>query len=84
MNLRIDTEAVDYSVVVRIAGDLKGRGVNELDKVCCTLYSSLDLDLTHLVSVDTVGLTLLRKLRDRGAKLRNASPLIQLLLEKNL
>ena len=83
MNLRIDTEAIDSAMVVKIAGDLTEVGVNELDKVCSATYSSLVLDLTHLVSTDTAGLSLLRKLRNMGAELRNASPLIRLLLEEN-
>jgi anti-anti-sigma regulatory factor len=84
VNLRIDTEAVDSAVVVKIAGDLTEVGVSELDKVCSAIYGSLMLDLTHLVSIDTAGLTLLRKLHTMGAELRNASPLIQLRLKENL
>jgi anti-anti-sigma regulatory factor len=83
MSLRIDTEAVGSAVVVKIAGDLTEIGVTELDRECDSISSSVVLDLAYLDSVDTAGLTLLRKLRDIGADLRNVSPLIQLLLEEN-
>lgn len=83
MSLRIDTEAVGSAVVVKIAGDLTEIGVTELDRECDSISSSVVLDLAYLDSVDTAGLTLLRKLRDMGADLRNVSPLIQLLLEEN-
>ena len=83
MGLRIDTEFKVSSTVLRIAGNLAGQSVSELEKVSSDLSGRLELDLSNLKWADTQGIDAIRRLRDGGAKVRNASPLIRMLLNKN-
>jgi len=54
---------------VHLAGRLAEAQVCELRRVCVEAVGRLRLDLTDLVSLDTVGVDVLRRLRDDGAAL---------------
>jgi hypothetical protein len=54
---------------VHLAGRLSETQVCELQRVCGEAIGPLSLDLTDLVSLDMVGVDVLRRLRDEGAVL---------------
>jgi hypothetical protein len=66
--------------VIRLAGWLEGEAVAELERVVSGCAEPLRIDLAELRSADPAGLTVLRALRARGARLVGASPYIRLLL----
>ena len=82
MGLRIDTETNGSSTVLRIAGNLTEQSVRELESISSDQSGTLVLDLSNLKWADTQGINAIRRLRDSGAKVRNASPLIHMLLTK--
>ena len=74
------TEAVDCWIgvvdetdrrLVRLAGRLSVAQVPELLGACANV-TSIQLDLTELVSVDAAGIEALQRLRDQGAALTGA------------
>lgn len=81
MQLRISEERLEEATVVRVAGRLVGEGVEELSRTCTTSSRPLHIDLSGLLQVDEIGLSLLRALRDSGAVLSGVSPFIQMLIE---
>jgi len=81
MLLRITEERLGGVTVVQVAGRLVGEGVEELARVSAASPRPLRVDLTALLQVDEIGLSLLRSLRASGAELAGVSPFIGLLLE---
>jgi hypothetical protein len=81
MLLRITEERLEGATVMLVAGGLCGEGVEELNRACRAASGSLRLDLTDLQQADELGLSLLRSLRESGAKLVGVSPFIDLLLQ---
>jgi hypothetical protein len=66
--------------LVRLAGHLSDAQVSELLQVCSDT-SSLELNLSELISADAVGIDSLRRLRAAGASLVGAHGSIQLKLD---
>ena len=64
--------------VVRLAGRLAAEQVDELLEVCRGAAAGAQLHLRDLVSVDDVALDVLRQLRDRGYRLTDVTPYMQL------
>jgi anti-anti-sigma regulatory factor len=81
MTVRIETSAEGTKTIVRVAGRLEERAVNEFAKTCLSVEGELVLDLTHLRSADPAGIGEIQKLVQGGADLRGASPYIELLLD---
>ena len=54
---------------MHLAGRLGEAQASELRRVCKQLVGPIRLDLTELVSLDAVGVDVLRRLRDDGATL---------------
>ncbi|MGH9365636.1 MAG: hypothetical protein ACRD1B_10305 [Thermoanaerobaculia bacterium] len=81
MTLKISSEHKAENTVVRVEGRLEGEGVAELDRVCRGAARPLHLELGSLLSLDEVGVGLLRSLVASGATVTGASPYIRLLLE---
>jgi hypothetical protein len=81
MMVRIDTTLEDSKTIVSVAGRLASLGVCEFLKTCNSVEDELVLDLTGLRSADTEGISAIRELACKGAKLRGVSPFIRLLLE---
>src|SRR5262249_23192796 len=79
--LRLTVTAADAHTVIRVDGRLSGEGVLELDGVCRKARRPLELDLTHLSTVDDPGVATLRRLPRRGVLLAPASPSGRLLLK---
>jgi hypothetical protein len=66
--------------IMRLEGWLEGEAVAELERVVSGRAEPLRIELAELRSADPAGLTVLRALRARGARLVGASPYIRLLL----
>jgi anti-anti-sigma regulatory factor len=79
--VRIDTTLEDSKTIVSVAGRLAGLGVCEFLKICNSVEDELVLDLTGVRSADSEGISAIRELACKGAKLRGVSPFIRLLLE---
>jgi hypothetical protein len=66
--------------VVRLAGRLSAAHVPELLRACAE-ESTLELDLTDLVSADMTGIDALQRIRGAGASLTGAPGYIQMKLD---
>jgi hypothetical protein len=67
--------------VIRVDGWLTAEETAELERAIGDLGHRVTLDLAELRSADRAAVEVLRSLRERGTELRNASPMIALLLE---
>jgi anti-anti-sigma regulatory factor len=66
---RIEVARARQGHVIYLAGRFNSAQVSELRQLCATLTPPLRIDLTDLLSVDTVGLDVLRRLRQGGTEL---------------
>ena len=82
MTVRITPNQDGPLSVVRVDGWLTANETAELERAVGGAGSRVALDLTELRSADGAALEILRSLRERGAELRNVSPMITLLLER--
>jgi anti-anti-sigma regulatory factor len=83
MDLRLTVTRAETSTVVRVDGRLSVQGVREFERLAQTIDGPMVLDLTHLVSADDAGVTLLRTFAGQGAQLIGTTPYMQLLLESD-
>ena len=81
MEVRIDITSEGPETVIRIAGRLTGSSVEQLRKVCDPIENPFALDLSSLMFADDAGIEAVRATGEKGAKIRGASPFIQLLLD---
>ena len=81
MEIRIDITSEGPETVVYIIGRLSGAAVAELRKACDPIEGAFLLDLSNLLLADDAGIDVIRKLCEKGAEVRGASPFIQLLLD---
>jgi hypothetical protein len=81
MEIRIDITSEGPETVVNIIGRLSGAAVAELRKACDPIEGVFLMDLSNLLLADDVGIDVIRKLCEKGAEFRGASPFIQLLLD---
>jgi hypothetical protein len=81
--LRIETAREGHTTVVRIAGDLEGEGVAELERVVQEATGPLALDLSDLTHANGCGLGAIRRLENEGSELRNTPPFVELLLARS-
>jgi hypothetical protein len=81
MDLRLTVTRGEISTVVRVDGRLSVQGVREFERLVQTIDGPKVLDLTHLVSADDAGVTLLRTFAGQGAQLIGTTPYMTLLLE---
>ena len=77
MTLRIVQEPLERGTMLRVAGNLSGAEVSELEACCQNAKPPLTLDLE---GVDETGLVLLRTLLADGATLVGASPYLSMRL----
>jgi anti-anti-sigma regulatory factor len=80
MQFRADVVDRHGRRIVRLAGRLEGEQSAELLRVFEETRKPVRLDLTDLLSADTVGLDTLRELQGRGAEPVGASPYLALQL----
>ena len=78
MTLRITPIPTDHPGTLRLEGRLRSEEVPELERSAEAGVRVLDLE--DLVSADEEGLAALRRLRDRGVEIRNASRYLAMLL----
>ena len=78
MTVRITTES--GATLVHVAGDLMGEDVAELERACASIEGSLVIDVAGLRRVDARGIEAIRALEERGARLVNVSPFLELRL----
>ena len=81
VEIRIDITSEGPEQVVRVAGRLTGSAVEQLREVCAPIGGALVLDLSSLTFADDAGIEAVRATAEKGAKIRGASPFIQLLLD---
>ncbi len=81
MGIRIDHIHSGSATVVHIAGRLSGAAVAELKKTCDPIEGPFILDLSSLMFADSVGISTIQSIIDRGAHVHGASPFIELLLD---
>lgn len=68
------------ATLLRLEGRLVGPWVSELEQLCKPLVNDsrkLSVDLADVTFADDNGVTLLARLRARGAKLLNAMPFVE-------
>ena len=84
MGIRIDITSEGSETVVHIAGRLFGVSVAQLRKACDTIEGAFVVDLSNLLFADDAGIDTIRTIGEKGAKVRGASPFVQLLLDDAL
>jgi hypothetical protein len=67
--------------IVRVAGRLEDAQVPDLLAACYEADRAVQVDLTDVVSVDTIAVDALRRVRDAGARLVGVPKYIQLKLD---
>jgi hypothetical protein len=82
MSVRITRRTEGERTILQVAGRLHSPGVALLQEENRSVEESLLLDLSQLISANTVGIKELRELVSRGAELEGASPFVQLLLDE--
>jgi len=82
MLFRIDTFEMEGTTVVQVKGQLVGEGVAELERALQGVKAPLVVDLAFLRTADAEGIKILRSIVEDGGELRNASPYVQLLLNR--
>jgi anti-anti-sigma regulatory factor len=84
MEIRIDITSEGPETVIHIAGRLSGTSVAQLKKACDPIEGAFVIDLSNLLFADDAGIDTIRTIGKKGAKVRGASPFIQLLLDDAL
>ena len=81
MGIRIDTTSEGPETVIHVAGRLSETTVAQLKKACDLIEGTFVVDLSNLLFADDTGTDTILTLCEKGAKVRGASPFIQLLLD---
>ena len=84
MEIRIDITSEGPKTVVHITGRLSGFAVEQLRIASDPIKGAFVLDLTNLMFADAAGIDVIRTIGEKGAKVRGASPFVQLLLDDAL
>jgi anti-anti-sigma regulatory factor len=84
MEIRIDITSEGPETVIHIAGRLSVTSVAQLKKVCDPIEGAFVIDLSNLLFADDAGIDTIRTIDKKGARVRGASPFIQLLLDDAL
>ena len=84
MEIRIDITSEGPETVIHIAGRLSVTSVAQLKKACDPIEGAFVIDLSNLLFADDAGIDTIRTIDKKGAKVRGASPFIQLLLDDAL
>jgi anti-anti-sigma regulatory factor len=81
MDVRIEKKSDGEGTVIQVAGELRGQGVAELERLCRESTGHLSLDLSNLRAVEAKGVQLIRELSAKGVKLLGVTPYVDLLLK---
>lgn len=80
MDFRIEAKKEGDRTVIQVAGELKGQGVVELERLCRETTGHLSLDLSNLRASGPGGVQLIRELARRGVAISGVSPYMELVL----
>ncbi len=80
MTLRITPSTEGGNIIIRVEGELTGKGTSVLEAECRSAGFPQRLDLSGLLSAHGAGIELLRSLQAKGAELYGASSYIRRLL----
>lgn len=80
MDFRIETWKEGDRTVIQVAGELKGQGEVELERICRETTGLLSLDLSHLRSSGPGGVQLIKELSKKGVSILGVTPYLELLL----
>lgn len=81
MSVRFEKVTQGNRTIIQIAGDLRGRGVVELERLCREISGPVTLDLSCLQSSEDQGVNLIRELSQKGIELCGVTPYMNLLLK---
>lgn len=81
MRIRIDHSSSESGTVVHLAGRLSGTASTQLKAVCDEFTGPMVLDLSSLLYVDDEGVETILAILEKGARIKGASPFIELLIE---
>lgn len=81
MDCRIQVGQEGDLCIVRVAGRLEDAQVPDLLAACYEAEGAVLVDMTDVVSVDTIAVEALRRVRDAGARLVGVPKYIQLKLD---
>ena len=81
MDVRIEKRRDGDCTVIQVAGELKGQGVVELERLCRETTGRLSLDLSNLRSSGPGGVQLIRELAAQGVEISGITPYMGLLLD---
>ena len=84
MDVRIEKKSNGAGTVIQVAGELRGRGVVELERLCRETLGPFTLDLTNLRSLEAGGVDLIRELAIHGVEISGATPYVLLLLKEQI
>jgi len=84
MTIRITVSSEGPEVFVCLAGRLSEGAIKEFIDTCDSIEANFVLDLSKLLFADDAGVDVIRAISQQGAKIRGASPFIQLLLDGSL
>lgn len=82
MLLRIDTFEVNGTTVIQVIGQLVDEGVAEFETMLQNVKAPWTVDVSLLRTADAKGIKTLRSIVEAGGELRNVSPYIQLLMNR--
>ena len=80
MDFRFEATKEGDRTVIQVAGELKGQGVVELERLCRETTGRLSLDLSNLRSSGPGGVQLIRELAGQGVAISGVSPYMELVL----
>lgn len=80
MDFRFESKKEGDRTVIQVAGELKGQGVAELERLCRETTGKLSLDLSNLRSAGPGGVQLIRELVGQGVVISGMSPYLELVL----
>ncbi len=81
MDFRFEIKKEGDRTVIQVAGELKGQGVAELERLCRETTGPLALELSNLRSSGPGGVQLIRELAGHGVAISGVSPYMELVLE---
>jgi hypothetical protein len=82
MDIRIEKKSTGKWTVIEVVGELRGRGIVELERLCRETIGPFTLDLSNLRALEAEGVQLIRELVAQGVELSGVTPYVDLLLRE--
>lgn len=83
MGVMINKKNDGERTIIQIAGALRGRAIDDLERLCTETSGPLCLDLSQLRSSEDEGVQLLKALAGQGVRLLGVTPYVALMLAEN-